>query len=235
MTFFHYVAEEMRGVMARLGFRTVNEMVGRSELLKIDDKLRTSKTANLDLSAMLKPAWQMRPGVATYKSRQQDHKLYIRLDNKFIVSVRSNESALSIVSFFCTMQAEAEPALEKGLPVRIDCEVVNTDRALGTTLSNRVSRKYGVEGLPKDTIHIYAKGSAGQSLGAFLAPGITIELEGDSNDYVGKGLSGGRLIVKPPSNSSFKAEENVLVGNVCLYGATSGQAYFRGIAAERFA
>lgn len=108
-------------------------------------------------------------------------------------------------------------------------------RALGTTLSNHVSKRYGEEGLPKDTIHINAKGSAGQSLGAFLAPGITIELEGDANDYVGKGLSGGRLIVYPPKNSTFKAEENVIIGNVCLYGATGGQAYFRGTAAERFA
>lgn len=144
-----------------------------------------------------------------------DHKLYVRLDNKFI--------------------DESEPALDKGLPVRIECDVVNTDRALGTTLSNRVSKRYGEEGLPKDTIRIQMKGSAGQSLGAFLAPGITIELEGDSNDYVGKGLSGGRIIVYPPKASIFKAEEQVIVGNVCLYGATSGQAYFRGIAAERFA
>merc|ERR1712093_494524 len=116
-----------------------------------------------------------------------------------------------------------------------ECEVVNTDRALGTTLSNKVSKKYGEAGLPKDTIHINMKGSAGQSLGAFLAPGITIELEGDANDYVGKGLSGGRLIVYPPKVSSFKSEENIIVGNVCLYGATSGEVYFRGIAAERFA
>jgi glutamate synthase (NADPH/NADH) len=186
INFFYYVAEELRTLMARLGFRTINEMVGRSDLLKVDDTVRNPKTANLDLSAMLKPAWQMRPGAATFKSRAQDHKLYIRLDNKFI--------------------DESEPALLKGLPVRIDCEVVNTDRALGTTLSNHVSKRYGEEGLPKDTIHINAKGSAGQSLGAFLAPGITIELEGDSNDYVGKGLSGGRLIVYPPKASTFKAE-----------------------------
>jgi glutamate synthase (NADPH/NADH) len=176
--------------MAALGFRTINEMVGRSDLLKVDDTARNPKTANLDLSALLKPAWQMRPGVATFKSRAQDHKLYVRLDNKFI--------------------DESEPALLKGLPVRIDCEVVNTDRALGTTLSNHVSKRYGEEGLPKDTIHINAKGSAGQSLGAFLAPGITIELEGDSNDYVGKGLSGGRLIVYPPKKSTFKAEVSLL-------------------------
>jgi glutamate synthase (NADH) len=215
INFFYYLAEELRGYMAKLGFRTINEMVGRSDMLKVNEKMRTVKTAHLDLSAVLKPAWQMRPGAATYKVRQQDHKLYIRLDNKFI--------------------DESEPALTKGLPVRIDCEVINTDRALGTSLSHRVSKLYGEEGLPRDTIHIQMTGSAGQSLAAFLAPGITIELEGDANDYVGKGLSGGRLIVYPPKTSSFKAEENIIIGNVCLYGATSGEAFIRGIAAERFA
>jgi GXGXG motif len=183
-------------------------------MLKVNESLRTRKTARLDLSEVLKPAWKMRPNAATYCVRRQDHKLHVRLDNKFI--------------------DESEPALTKGLPVVIECDVNNTDRALGTTLSYRVSKLYGEEGLPKDTIHISMKGSAGQSCGAFLAPGITIELEGDANDYVGKGLSGGRLIVYPPRNSQFKAEENVIVGNVCLYGATYGEA-IRGIAAERFA
>ncbi|PPQ78537.1 hypothetical protein CVT25_011809 [Psilocybe cyanescens] len=215
INFFYYLAEELRGYMAKLGFRTINEMVGRADMLKVNEKLRTPKTAHLDLSAILKPAWQMRPGAATYRVRQQDHKLYIRLDNKFI--------------------DESEPALTKGLPVHIECDVINTDRALGTSLSYRVSKLYGEEGLPKDTIHIQMKGSAGQSMGAFLAPGITIELEGDANDYVGKGLSGGRLIVYPPKESTFKAEENIIIGNVCLYGATSGEAFIRGIAAERFA
>ncbi|KAF9532316.1 NADPH-dependent glutamate synthase [Crepidotus variabilis] len=215
INFFYYLAEDLRGYMAKLGFRTINEMVGRADMLKVNEKLRTPKTAHLDLSAVLKPAWQMRPGAATYRVRQQDHKLYIRLDNKFI--------------------DESEPALMNGLPVHIECDVTNTDRALGTSLSYRVSKLYGEEGLPKDTIHIQMKGSAGQSCGAFLAPGITIELEGDANDYVGKGLSGGRLIVYPPKESTFKAEENIIIGNVCLYGATSGEAFIRGIAAERFA
>ncbi|KAG2157569.1 uncharacterized protein EDB93DRAFT_1123416 [Suillus bovinus] len=215
INFFYYLAEELRGHMAKLGFRTINEMVGRADMLKVDEKLRTIKTAHLDLSAVLKPAWQMRPGAATYRVRQQDHKLYIRLDNKFI--------------------DESEPALTKGLPVHIECDVTNTDRALGTSLSYRVSKLYGEEGLPKDTIHICMRGSAGQSCGAFLAPGITIELEGDANDYVGKGLSGGRLIVYPPKQSTFKAEENIIIGNVCLYGSTSGEAFIRGVAAERFA
>ncbi|THG99219.1 hypothetical protein EW026_g3099 [Hermanssonia centrifuga] len=215
INFFYYLAEDLRAIMAKLGFRTINEMVGRADMLKVDEKRRTPKTAHLDLSAVIKPAWQMRPGAATYRVRAQDHKLYVRLDNKFI--------------------DESEPALTKGLPVHVDCDVTNTDRALGTSLSYRVSKLYGEEGLPKDTIHISMKGSAGQSLGAFLAPGITIELEGDANDYVGKGLSGGRLIVYPPKQSKFKAEENVIIGNVCLYGATSGEAFVRGIAAERFA
>jgi glutamate synthase (NADH) len=211
----YYLAEDLRGIMAQLGFRTINEMVGHSEFLKVDESRRNRKTAHLDLSNLLKPAWKMRPGVPTFKTRPQDHKLYLRLDNKFI--------------------DEAELSLTKGLPVRIDCDVVNTDRSLGTTLSNRISKKYGEAGLPRDTIHISAKGSAGQSLGAFLAPGITIELEGDANDYVGKGLSGGRVIIYPSRQATFKAEENVIVGNVCLYGATSGETFIRGIAAERFA
>jgi glutamate synthase (NADPH/NADH) len=215
INFFYYVAEELRGIMSKLGFRTINEMVGRSDMLKVNEKLRTLKTAHLDLSPILKPAWQMRPGAATYRVRQQDHRLYVRLDNKFI--------------------DEAEPALTRGLPVHIDCEVSNTDRALGTSLSHRVSKLYGEEGLPRDTIHIFMTGSAGQSCGAFLAPGITLEIEGDANDYVGKGLSGGRLIIYPPKQSTFKAEENIIIGNVCLYGATSGEAFIRGIAAERFA
>ncbi|GMM37972.1 glutamate synthase (NADH) [Saccharomycopsis crataegensis] len=215
INFFYYVADELRQIMAKLGFRTINEMVGHTECLRVRDDLRTTKSANIDLSPILTPAHTIRPGVATYCVRKQDHRLHTRVDNKFV--------------------DEAEVTLDKGLPVTIDAEVVNTDRAVGTTLSYRVSKKYGEAGLPHDTIHVNIKGSAGQSFGAYLAPGITLELEGDSNDYVGKGLSGGRLIVYPPKSSSFRAEENILIGNTCLYGATSGAAYFRGIAAERFA
>jgi glutamate synthase (NADPH/NADH) len=201
--------------MARLGFRTVNEMVGRSEVLKVRDDLRTPKTENIDLSLMLTPAHTLRPGVATYNVRKQDHRLHVRLDNKLI--------------------SESELALEKGLPTRIECDILNTDRAMGATLSYQISRAYGLAGLPRDTIHVNIRGSAGQSFGAYLAPGVTLELEGDSNDYVGKGLSGGRLIVYPPRSATFKAEENILIGNVCLYGATAGTCFFRGVAAERFA
>lgn len=215
INFFYYLANECRAIMAKLGFRTINEMVGHSEVLRTREDLRTAKTENIDLSLILTPAHSLRPGVATYNVRKQDHKLHTRLDNKLI--------------------AESELALEKGLPVRIECDTVNTDRAMGATLSYQVSRRYGEAGLPQDTIHANVRGSAGQSFGAFLAPGITLELEGDANDYVGKGLSGGRLIVYPPRSAVFKAEENVLIGNVCLYGATAGSCYFRGVAAERFA
>ena len=215
INFFYYISNELRAIMAKLGFRTINEMVGHSEVLRMREDLRTAKTENLDLGLILTPAHHLRPGVATYNVRKQDHRLHVRLDNKLI--------------------AESELALEKGLPCRIECDIVNTDRALGATLSYQISRRYGEAGLPQDTIHANIKGSAGQSFGAFLAPGVTLELEGDSNDYVGKGLSGGRLIIYPPRSAVFKAEENVLIGNVCLYGATGGTCYFRGIAAERFA
>ncbi|KAK9381292.1 uncharacterized protein V2V93DRAFT_368845 [Kockiozyma suomiensis] len=215
INFFYYISNELRGIMAKLGFRTIDEMVGRAEKLKVREDLRTTKTANIDLSPLLTPAHALRPGVATRNVRKQDHHLYDRLDNKLI--------------------DEAEVTLEKGLPSKVECEILNTDRALGATLSYRVSRKFGEQGLPTDTIHVNVTGSAGQSFGAFLAPGITLELEGDANDYVGKSLSGGRLIIYPPRNSPFKPEENILIGNVCLYGATLGQCFFRGVAAERFA
>lgn len=215
INFFYYLANEMRAIMAKLGFRTINEMVGHAEVLKVREDQRTSKTQNIDLSLILTPAHKLRPGVATFNVRKQDHRLYVRLDNKLI--------------------SEAELTLDKGLPSRVECDVVNTDRALGTSLSYQISKRYGEEGLPMDTVHVNIKGSAGQSFGAFLAPGITLELEGDANDYVGKGLSGGRLIVYPPRSAVFKAEENILIGNTCLYGATSGTCFFRGVAAERFA
>ncbi|SPO03387.1 probable glutamate synthase (NADPH) [Cephalotrichum gorgonifer] len=215
INFFYYLANELRAIMAKLGFRTINEMVGRAELLRVRDDLRTHKTKNIDLSLLLTPAHQLRPGVATFNVRKQDHKLYVRLDNKLI--------------------SESELTLEKGLPSRIECDIVNTDRAMGTSLSYHISKRFGEVGLPMDTVHVNIKGSAGQSFGAFLAPGVTLELEGDANDYVGKGLSGGRVIVYPPRSAVFKAEENVLIGNTCLYGATSGTCFFRGVAAERFA
>ncbi|KAI9277575.1 hypothetical protein BY458DRAFT_554293 [Sporodiniella umbellata] len=214
VNFFYYLAEEMRGLMAKLGFRSVQAMVGRADLLKVNESLRTFKTANLDLSPILTPASSLRPNVSNYCITKQKHNLHTRLDNYFI--------------------EEAENALSHKQKVTVEADVVNTDRALGTTLSYQVSKRHGEAGLADETIHVKLKGSAGQSLGAFLAPGVFFELEGDSNDYVGKGLSGGKIAIYPPKCSSFKSEENVIVGNVCLYGATSGQAFFRGIAAERF-
>lgn len=214
VNFFHYVAEEMRSIMASLGIRTVNEMVGRTDLLYVNDSLRNPKTVNLDLSAILTPAHKLRAGAATHNTKTQDHVLSTRLDNRLI--------------------EQAAASLEEKQPTLIHATVVNTDRTVGTTLSYEISKRFGEAGLPDDTIHIMLKGSAGQSLGAFLASGVTIELEGDANDYVGKGLSGGFISVYPPKDSRFVPSQNVIVGNVCLYGATSGRAFFRGIAAGKF-
>ncbi len=215
VNYLFMVAEDARKIMARLGFRTIDDMVGRSDVLRTDDAIRHWKSDGLDLTDVLKPAWELRPNVGTRWEMPQDHGLEKSLDMTKIVR-------------------EAKPALERGEPVVIDSPIVNINRTVGTILSHEVAKRYGHAGLPDNTIRIRLNGSAGQSLGAFLAHGITIELEGDANDYVGKGLSGGRVIVFPPESRIFVAEENILVGNVCLYGATSGEAYFRGRAAERF-
>ena len=216
LNFFFMLAEEVREIMARLGFRTLREMVGRSDMLEIDEEVirNNEKLENINLSLLLKPAAEIRPDAAQYCIQKQDHGLEMALDNKLI-----NLS---------------KPALDKGLPVYIDLPVQNVNRAVGTMLSHEVTKKYHQSGLPLDTIHIKLSGSAGQSLGAFMCPGITIELEGDSNDYVGKGLSGGKIIVYPPRTSTFDPKENIVIGNVALYGATMGEAYFNGMAAERF-
>ncbi|KAI8996052.1 hypothetical protein BC832DRAFT_304682 [Gaertneriomyces semiglobifer] len=214
INFFYYIAEELRTIMAKLGFHTIEEMVGRTDFLCVNEAAKNPKTRNLDLTPVLTPAFTLRPGAATHNVKKQDHMLYKRLDMKLI--------------------EQAKRALETKRPVQLNADVVNTDRALGTTLSYEVSRAHGEPGLPDGTIHLKLKGSAGQSLGAFLASGILIELEGDANDYVGKGLSGGKVVVYPPKGSKFRSEENIIVGNVCLYGATSGKAFFSGVAAERF-
>lgn len=216
INFFFMVAEEMREIMSQLGFRTVNEMVGRSDMLEVDKEVTRSneKLENIDLSQLLRPAAELRPDAAQYCVQKQDHGLDIALDQKLIPLSKA--------------------ALEKGLPVYIETPICNENRAVGTMLSHEVTKHYHMAGLPSDTIHIKFSGSAGQSLGAFLCPGITLELEGDSNDYVGKGLSGGKIVVYPPKESKFDPKENIVIGNVALYGATSGEAYFNGMAAERF-
>ncbi|GAB4152088.1 MAG: glutamate synthase large subunit [Planctomycetaceae bacterium] len=214
VNYLFMVAEECREYMAQLGFRTINEMVGRCDMLEIDDAVNHWKTAGLDLTPVLTPAKKPHEDVEVYCTISQDHGLDEVLDNDLI--------------------KQAWTAINEGTPVRFSIPIQNIDRAFGTMLSHQVSRKWGAEGLPDETIHIDVTGSAGQSLGAWLAPGITIELEGDANDYVGKGLSGGRVIIYPPKSSGFVPEENILVGNVVLYGAIKGEAYFRGMAAERF-
>ncbi|KAL6127562.1 hypothetical protein ACLB2K_070927 [Fragaria x ananassa] len=216
INFFFMVAEEVREIMAQLGFRTLNEMVGRSDMLEVDKEVTkdNEKLNNIDLSLLLRPAADIRPEAAQYCVQKQDHGLDMALDHKLISLSNS--------------------AIEKALPVYFETPVCNVNRAVGTMLSHEVTKRYNRQGLPTDTIHIKFNGSAGQSLGAFLCPGITLELEGDSNDYVGKGLSGGKIIVYPPKESKFDPKENIVIGNVALYGATSGEAYFNGMAAERF-
>ncbi len=214
VNYLFMVAEETREIMARLGFRTIDEMVGRSDMLELDQDIAHWKARSIDLSAILTPASKPHPDVETYCTIDQKHGLEDVRDMELLEKCRR--------------------ALKSGSPVSVDTHIQNIDRAFGTILSNEVSRAYGADGLPDDTIHIKANGSAGQSIGAWLTRGITIEVEGDANDYVGKGLSGGRLIIYPPKNADFTAEDNVIIGNVALYGATSGEAYFRGIAAERF-
>ncbi len=214
VNYFFMVAEEMRQIMAELGFRTVNEMVGRVDVLETDRALQHWKADGLDLSSILEPAQIVYEGTEVYRTIDQDHGLDLALDNELI--------------------RLAKPALEKGEKVDIELPIININRVVGTTLSHEVAKAWKAEMLPEDTINIKLNGSAGQSIGAWLAKGITIQVEGDANDFVGKGLSGGKIIIYPPKESTFKAEDNIILGNVALYGATSGEAYFRGIAAERF-
>ncbi|HAD61535.1 MAG TPA: glutamate synthase large subunit, partial [Planctomycetaceae bacterium] len=214
VNYLFMVAEEAREIMAELGFRTINEMVGRCDMLEVDREIAHWKAKNIDLTPILTPAEKPHADVKTYCTIDQKHGLE---------EVRDIE-----------LLEKCQSAISDRKPVQVETTIENIDRAFGTILSNEVSRAHGPDGLPDDTIHIKANGSAGQSVGAWSAQGVTIEVEGDANDYAGKGLSGGRLIISPPKNSSFEPRENIIVGNVALYGATSGEAYFRGVAAERF-
>ncbi len=214
VNYLFMVAEDARRIMAELGFRRVADMIGRSDVLDTNDAIKHWKADGLDLRAILMPAKKPHPNVGVRCTTEQDHGLELALDNRLIQLAR--------------------PALEKGEKVDIELPIVNTNRTVGTMLSNRVVNSWGERGLPVDTIHIKLRGSAGQSLGAFMCRGITLDLEGDSNDYVGKGLSGGRIIVYPDRDGSFVAEDQVIIGNVALYGATGGRAFIRGKAAERF-
>ena len=214
INFFFFIAEQVREYMAQLGFRKFDEMVGRVDRLDARHAIDHWKAKGLDLSMILyNPPTPSR--VARRCVQPQDHGLSQALDYKLIDHARD--------------------AIDNGTPVEIKLPIRNVHRTVGAMLSGEIARKYGSEGLPTDTIKFQFSGSAGQSFGAFLAKGVTLELEGDANDYVGKGLSGGRLIVYPSRNSTFLPEENILIGNVVLYGATSGEAYFNGMAGERFA
>jgi glutamate synthase (NADPH/NADH) large chain len=210
------VAEDARQIMAELGFRTIDEMIGRVDCLETNAAIQHWKADGLDLTELLTPIEKPHADVGTYCMRPQNHGLELSLDRTKLLDL-------------------ARPALEVGTPVRAELDIVNTNRTVGTILSHEIAKRWGEECLPDGTIHFKLRGSAGQSFGAFLACGVTLELVGDANDYVGKGLSGGRLIIYPPANSSFVPEENIIIGNVALYGATGGEAFFRGRAAERFA
>jgi glutamate synthase domain-containing protein 3 len=214
INFFRFIAEEVREYLAQLGFRTMDEMIGRVDRLKVREAVDHWKAKGLDYSAILHDPAIAR-GVARRKTQAQDHGLEQALDNELILA--------------------SGDALERRHPVTLSRAIRNVHRAVGTMLGYEVTRRWGGDGLPDDTITVRFTGSAGQSFGAFVPRGITLALEGDANDYVGKGLSGGRIVVAPPRAATFASEDNVIAGNVVLYGATSGEAFIRGIAGERFA
>ncbi|WP_237228510.1 glutamate synthase large subunit [Rubinisphaera sp. JC750] len=215
VNYLFMVAEDCRQYMAHCGFRTIDEMCGRSDMLEFNKEIDHWKAKHLDMSPVLALAKSPYANAGTYCTKEQNHAMESVLDRT-------------------TLIPECQPAIQDAQAVELDLEIQNIDRAFGTTLSHEVSKKWGPNGLPEDTIRIKCRGSAGQSLGAWMTSGITIEVEGDANDYVGKGLCGGRIIVYPPEDSSFNPTENIIAGNVCLYGATSGEVYLRGVAAERF-
>jgi glutamate synthase domain-containing protein 2/glutamate synthase domain-containing protein 1/glutamate synthase domain-containing protein 3 len=214
--FMEFVAEELREIMARLGYRTINEMVGQSDRLEMRKAIEHWKAKGLDYSKTLyRP--KVGPEVGTYCQQKQDHLLHLALDNTTLLEL-------------------CKPAIENGEKVTAELPIVNINRVVGTITGAEISRRHGAEGLPDGTIHLKFKGSAGQSLGAFCPRGMTFELEGDSNDYIGKGVCGAKIIVYPPKDShpDFVADQNIIVGNVAFYGATSGEAYIAGVAGERF-
>ncbi len=214
VNFFFFIAEEVRQLMAKLGYRNFNEMIGQSQRLDMRKAVAHWKASKIDLSRLLhKP--EAEPGIAIYNCEAQDHGLDKALDRELI--------------------SLAKPALDERKPVRIEKGIRNFNRTVGAMLSGKVAKRYGHAGLPEDTIYIRIRGTAGQSFGTFLAAGISLELEGEANDYVGKGLSGGRIVIYPPAESPIVPEENIIVGNTVLYGAIQGECYFRGVAGERFA
>jgi len=213
VNFFEFIAEEVREYLARLGFRTLAEIVGRVDLLDAALAVEHWKASGLDLAPVLHVP-ELSDGAALSCQQSQDHGLDQALDH--------------------TLIQLAEGALAEGRPVRLELPIRNVNRTVGTMLGYEVTRRWGGEGLPDDTIDVSFAGSAGQSFGAFLPRGITLRLDGDANDYLGKGLSGGRLVVRPPAEAQFAAEQQVIAGNVIGYGATGGEIFLRGLVGERF-
>ncbi len=214
VNYFTFVAEEVRELMAELGFRKVDEMIGRRDALDTVGAIDHWKAHGIDLSKLLAPV-KPAPGVATYNCEVQDHRLERALDNQLI--------------------EQAFEAIENGTPVSLEFPIQNINRTVGAMMSGRIAKRHGHKGLAEDTIHVKFTGNAGQSFGAWLSRGVSFELAGDANDYVGKGLSGGRIAVYPHADSPLVPEDNIIIGNTVLYGAISGECYFRGIAGERFA
>ena len=214
VNFMRFIAQEMRELMAQLGFRTVNEMIGRTDRLEVRRAVEHWKAKGLDYTDILYQP-QLGPEIGRYCQIDQNHGLDKALDNTSLLAL-------------------AAPTLERREKVSHTLRIRNTDRVAGTIVGSELTRRFGPEGLPEDTLHFHLQGSAGQSFGAFVPPGMTLELEGDANDYFGKGLSGGKIITYPPHGSTFRPEENIIIGNVAFYGATNGEAYIRGMAGERF-
>lgn len=214
VNFMKFVATEVRELMAELGFKTMNEMIGRTDQINPRKAVDHWKAKGLDLSSMLYQP-KVGPEIGRYQQIMQDHGLEQSLDHQKLLKI-------------------CEPAILRREKVKATIPIKNVNRVVGTITGSEVTRRFGGEGLPEDTIHLHFQGSAGQSFGAFVPKGMTLELEGDANDYVGKGLSGGKIIVYPSSKATFKPEENMIIGNVAFYGATSGEAYIRGMAGERF-
>ncbi|MDX1410282.1 MAG: glutamate synthase-related protein, partial [Saprospiraceae bacterium] len=214
VNYFRFLAQDLREIMASLGIRTVDELVGRSDLLRPRSTRGHWKAETIDLSPLLF-RYPTDPEITNYRSRTQNHGLDLVLDKSLIKSCK--------------------PALEYGKPVEVTSRIKNTNRATGAMLSSVIVRKFGARGLPMGAIKLNLRGSAGQSFAAFAAPGVVFRLEGDSNDYMCKGLSGAVVSVTPDRDSQFESENNIIVGNVALYGATSGEVYINGMAGERFA
>jgi glutamate synthase (ferredoxin) len=214
VNFMRFIAQEARELMAQLGFRTINEMIGRTDKFEPQKAVEHWKAKGIDLSNILYQP-EAGPEIGRYCQILQDHGLDKALDNQVLLKL-------------------CEPALERGEKVQATVPIQNTNRVVGTILGSELTRRHGANGLAEDTIKLHFKGSAGQSFGAFVPKGMTLLLEGDANDYLGKGLSGGKIIVYPPEGSTFVPEENIIIGNVAFYGATGGEAYIRGMAGERF-